>query len=299
MLPSPSHAVVGAVDPDRIAGFVQLFGFECAAEGTLPEKAARELYGLDGATREWVLSVPGAERGWLRIVRTPDAPREAGPFDHRPLAIDLYSRDIQRSLEIARTYDIQCRELVEYTVGPYEVMAFEAIGPERFKLNFIQANILTPCVLNADPDRLHSELHSLVWAVASAAETLPPWKESAGLEVLVDTHFGGPIISKLMGLPKPEVPVRFAVLADAEQNPVRFKFIEFSEERGVDVPDFPLAAGLFAAGFSVDDLEAAQQAMTGCTFGEVVEFDTPLHRGARSVTAVAPGGVRFELWQEG
>ena len=205
MLPSPSHAVVGAVDPDRIAGFVQLFGFECAAEGTLPAEAARELYGLDGATRELVLSVPGAERGWLRIVRTPNAPRQAGPFDHRPLAIDLYSRDIQRSLEIARTYDIQCHELVEYTVGPYEVKAFEAIGPERFKLNFIQANILTPCVLKADPDRLHSELHSLVWAVASAAETLPPWKESAGLEALVDTHFGGPIISKLMGLPKPEM----------------------------------------------------------------------------------------------
>jgi hypothetical protein len=298
MLASPNHVVVGAVDPDRVAGFVQLFGFERAAEAVLPAEAARALYGLDGETRERVLSVPGAERGWLRIVRTTEPPRPGGPFDHRPLAIDLYSRDIRESLEIARTYDIRCGELVEYTMGPYEIKEFVAFGPERLTLVLIQANILRPCVLKTDPDRLHSELNSLVWTVASAAEALPAWRERAGLEVLVDAHFGGPIVSRLMGLSQPEVPVRLAVLSDTAQNPSRFEFIEFCEEQGRDTPNFPLAAGLFAAGFSVDDLDAARLAMTDCTFSEPVAIDTPLHRGARAVGAVAPGGVRFELWQE-
>jgi hypothetical protein len=196
---------------------------------------------------------------------------------------------------------LTCKPLVEFSMGPFVVKEFEVVGPEHLLLALIETNAMRPCVFDKDPKRLHSEVHSVVWAVASVDEALPPWCNGAQLKTLIDTHFGGPIISKLMELPKPEVPVRFSVMADEPEKPIRLEFIEFTEETGKDVPQWPLAAGLFAAGYSVPDLERAQPTVakvTGKPCPEIVCVDSPIHPQARVVTAVAPGGVRFEVWQE-
>lgn len=299
MLSSPSHAVIGATDLDKMAAYFERFGFEPAAGGVLGGQAAAALYGLDGETEERLLSVPGAARGWLRLVKTPGARRETGPFDSRPIAVDIYTRDIETSLALAREGGYECGELVGYDVGPLKVKEAEIIGPDHTILVFIEANVMRPCVLADQPDRLHSELHSMVWAVRSAADVLPTWTEQGGLRTLIDTEFGGPIISKLMNLPKPEVPVRFVLMCDAEETPARFELIEFLEENGAEAPAMPLAGGLHAVGFSVDDLDAAMAALRSCEFDDVVELDTGLHPGATAVGGLAPGGIRFELWQEG
>lgn len=298
MLPSPSHAVVGSADLERMTEFFRLFGFEQVNEGTLPAESAKALYDLDGPTREVVLGIPGAKRGWLRLVETPHRFRETGPFDSRPIAIDLYSMDIVKSLEIAAAAGVKYGELVEYEVGPYHVKEAELVGPEHVVLVFIEANIRRPSILETDPDRLHSEVHSLVWAVTSAGEALPAWTEEAGLQKLIDTEFGGPTISRLMELPKAEVPVRFVLMCDADQTPARFEFIEFLKEDGAEVDSLPLAGGLHAAGFNVENIETAMKAMVSVQFGQVTAMDTMVHPDAIGVTGLAPGGVRFELWQE-
>ena len=68
---------------------------------------------------------------------------------------------------------------------------------------------------------------------------------------------------------------------------------KFFEDPGAAWPTWPLAGGLHAPGFSVASLEAAMAALPAAEYGAIAELG-----GQRAVTGVAPGGVRFELWQD-
>ena len=59
----------------------------------------------------------------------------------------------------------------------------------------------------------------------------------------------------------------------------------------------PLAAGLDAAAFLVDDLERAIEDLEGCTFSEPVPLESGARGIRRAVAGQAPDGIRFELWQ--
>ncbi|MCP3956433.1 MAG: hypothetical protein GY719_01130 [bacterium] len=292
MLSSPSHVVIGCSDLEKTERFLRHFGFEGEAGPELSAETAAALYGLDGPARQRVLRTPGADFGWARLVATPHGAREAGPYDARPIAIDFYTRDIHRSIEISRSADAEICQLVEFSLGPLEIQEVEVVGPDHLMVVFIGVNKLRPSVLDRDPDRLHSEIHSVVFSVQSAEASLPFWTETAGLQTLIDAPIKGPIISELMGLPRPDVPVRFALMCDDDSNPARFELLEFYEDPGAAQPTWPLAAGLHAPAFDVDDLDAVMAGLTGAELGTVVEVEQ-----ARAVSAVAPGGVRFEVWQ--
>jgi hypothetical protein len=61
---------------------------------------------------------------------------------------------------------------------------------------------------------------------------------------------------------------------------------------------WPLQAGLHAPAFGVDDLDAVVAVLApAASFGDVVEVESKVHGSARACSAVAPGGVRFELWE--
>ena len=292
MLASPSYAVIGCSDLEKTERFLLHFGFEGCNATELSPDASAALYGLEGLARQRILRTPGADFGRARLVATPHGVRESGPYDARPIAIDLYTRDIHRSIEISRSAGAEIQELVEYELGPLAIQEVEVVGPDHLVVVFIGVNKLRPSVLDRDPDRLHSEIHSVVFSVQSAEESLPFWTETAGLKTLIDAPIEGPIISKLMGLPRANVPVRFALMCDEDSNPARFELLEFYEDPGEVQPTWPLAAGLHAPAFDVDDLDAAMTALAGAEFGPVVEVDR-----SRAVSAVAPGGVRFEVWE--
>ena len=293
MLSSPSHAVVGCSDPERTERFLSHFGFEGAPASELTAGAAAALYGLAGAASQRVLRTPGADAGWVRLVATPHPARHPGTYDARPIAIDLYTRDIHRSIEISREAGAEIRDLVEYALGPIEVKEVEVVGPDHLVVVFIEVNKLRPSVLDRDPDRLHSEVHSVVFSVRSTDAALPFWTETAGLETLIDAKIEGPNISRLMDLPRDNVPVRFTLMCDGDSNPARFELLEFFDDPGDEQPTWPLAAGLHASGFTVEDLDQAIAGLEGAEFGAVGEVGDE-----RAVSAVAPGGVRFELWSD-
>ncbi len=292
MLSSPSHAVAGCTDLGVAEHFLAHFGLVGEAAAELSAGAAAALYGLEDSAAQRVLRTPGAGEGWVRLVETPHGARHGGPYDARPIAIDFYTRDIRRSIELSRQAGAEIRDLVEYALGPIEVKEVEVVGPDHLVVVFIEVNKLRPSVLDQDPDRLHSEVHAIVHSVQDTGAALPFWTEAAGLETLIDTRIDGPMISRLMGLPKDNVPVRFTLMCDGDSAPARFELLQFVDDPGEQQPSLPLAAGLHAPGFTVADLDQAMAALPAADFGTVVEVGRD-----RAVSAMAPGGVRFELWQ--
>lgn len=296
-LRSPRHAVVGASDLGAMIAFLERLGFERAGTGRLPADAAAALYGLDGEAAEAELRMPGAEQGGIRLVATPHAAGEHHVFARGPHAIDLYTSDMKRSLATAAEAGARCGEAASYRVGPLELIEAKAVGPDGFAVVFLQVARRRPSLLDREPGRLHSEVHSLVFTVESISEALPFWKERAGLQVFLDATIVEPAVCAFMGLPRRDVPIRLAMLADADSRPARLELLEFPKDPGPQIPSSPLHAGLHAAAFEVASVDAARERLGEAAFGPVVTVDTPLHARSRAATALAPGGVRFELWE--
>jgi catechol 2,3-dioxygenase-like lactoylglutathione lyase family enzyme len=292
MLSSPQHAVLGAIDVEALVAFLRRFGFAEEERSILPAPAAAALYGLDAPARQIRLGVPGASRGWIRIVETPHAPSRRGPFDRGPHAVDLYTRDIRRSVALAAEAGASCGPIGAYSVGPLAIEEAKVTGPAGLPLVFIQVARRRPSALDRDAERLHSEVHSIVWAVDSLDASLPFWRDRAGLRPFLDATIREPAVARFMGLPRPEAPVRLAMMADAEVSPARLEILEFPEDPGAPAAGLPLREGLHAPAFRVDDLERAIGRLSDAGFGPVASLD-----GARAVSGVAPGDVRFELWQ--
>ena len=292
MLRSPTHAIVGSQKPDTTCDLLQRFGFVRKTERQLSAEAARALYALDVPVRQCEMVAPGADRGGIHVVETPHASSRFGPFDPRPVAIDLYTRDIGKSLRIAQGAGLHCGQLVDYAVGPLQLKEVEVEDDDGLRLVFLELENRRPSLLDQAPDRLHSEVHSIVFAVPSAEDAVTLWRDGAGLDVLVDAPIRGPVISQLMGLPKDEVPIRFVLFCDEEAHPARLEVIEFIEDPAPPRTSGPLRAGLHAAAFQVDDLEAAMERLGRCTFRTPAEVE-----GRRGVAGEAPGGLCFELWQ--
>jgi hypothetical protein len=298
-LPSPSHLVIGATAPEASVEFLELFGFVPTRRGELPAEAARLLYGVPGPAPEVVLEVPGAESGWLRVVGTPNPARTVAPLDNRPLALDLFSTDIERSQALAREAGFHVSPVAVHQFGPLTIKEVEVKGPDALVVTLLETPARRPSVLDQEPSRLHSEVHALVWSVQEIDRWLPFWQRQAGHQVLTDATFDSPGMGAVLGVPDKTLRLRLAVFADSEARPVRLEMLEFLGEEVDSHPDFPLAGGLYAPAFTVEALGAAASTLDGAQLGEVVEVENDVHGRARAVSGRAPGGLRFELWEEG
>lgn len=298
-LPSPSHLVIGATAPAASVEFLELFGFVPTRQGELEEEEARLLYGVPGPTPEVVLEMPGAERGWLRLVGTPNPARAFAPLDNRPLALDLFSTDIERSQALAREAGFHVSPVAVHQFGPLTIKEVEVRGPDELVVTLLETPARRPSVLDREPGRLHSEVHALVWSVEEIDRWLPFWQQRAGHQVLTDATFDSPGMGAVLGVPDKTLRLRLAVFADPEAQPVRLEMLEFLGEEVASHPTFPLAGGLHAPAFTVREIDAAGSTLEGAELGEVVELENEVHGRARAVSGLAPGGLRFELWEEG
>ena len=299
MLPSPSHAVIGCSDVQETAAFFRLYGFQGTATGILPQEAAAVLYGLNQEAEEMLLHVPGADLGYLRLVSTPNAERHFAALDNRAFAIDLFTTDITESIAISDAAGFDSSPVATHHFGPLTIQEVEIKGPDHVVLTLLATPTRRPSILDTEPDRLHSEVHALVWSAKDLDRLLPFWVEQAGHQKLTDAVFDSPEMGAVLGVPDRQIQARLAVFADEEARPIRLELIEFVGEPAADHPNFPLAAGLHAPALQVANLEKTCKQLQGAELGEVVSLDTPLHPNARAVTAQAPGNLRFELWQEG
>ncbi|MEI6666664.1 MAG: hypothetical protein WCP29_00810 [Acidobacteriota bacterium] len=294
----PLSAIVGATTPDAVVTIYRAFGFEVWGQQAIGAAAAAALYGLAGPTRQVVMAPPGAPRGWLTIVETPNEGPHPGPYDNGPHAIDLYSRDVNQSAALADAAGSPSGPVVRYQMGPFDVREVKTVGPDHLVSVFIEVQRRRPSVLDADPARLHSEVHSAVWTVDRIDDVLPFWTEQAGLTLLLDATAREPEVGRFMGLPRLDTPVRLVVLADHTSAPIRLEFVEFPEESGGAFDTWPLRGGLHAIALGVDRLDVAMTAMPGARFGPVTMRPCGPSGGlVPAVAGLAPHGTRFELWE--
>jgi catechol 2,3-dioxygenase-like lactoylglutathione lyase family enzyme len=289
-LTSPTHAVVGSHDVEATVKFFTCLGFEPATRRPIPSEAASALYGLESATEEVELTAGGSLRGAICIVGTPRRATPCGPFDVGGYDLSLYTTDLDRSAEVAARAGAHVGPVAVLKLGPVVMRQQQAIGPEGIRIVFIQSSHRRPSILDDDPKRVHSEVHSIVWCVESIERAAPFWRR-AGLAQAFDAPIADPAVSTLLELSRPLVPIRMSLFSDDSLSPSRFELLEFPEDglsrprEGVPPP------GIWALGFGVPDVASAISALQGGSFGEAV-FLEPARRAA---TGEAPGGVRFEL----
>ena len=299
MLPSPRDVVVGASDLDRTAEFLAIFGFEESASAVLPADAARALYGLAGPAAERIMAVPGVELGRVRLVATPNPPRSFAPFDARPFAIDLFSTDIEASIAVAARSGYSASPITDHRFGPVLIREVEIIGPDHLVMTILQPSAgRRSSVLDTDPSRLHSEVHAFVWSDTGLDRVLPYWQER-GLDKLTDAVLETPGMGALVGVPDEDVGMRLVVLADEHARPIRVEFVDFLGKPSSPQPSLPLAAGLHAPAFEVQEIGAAATALAPAEVGDVVAVDNAAHPGTRAATVVSPAGHLFEIWENG
>lgn len=293
MLRSPSHAVIGTTDAAPLAAFLGRLGFAAAGEHDLDAAAALALYGLAAPTTQTLLLADGRPGGALRLVATPHAAPTPSPFDRGPLVLDVYTTDIEAVRDRAVDGGATAGHLGTIELGPLVMRQVALTGPDGLRVVLVEANHRRPSLLDDDGvGRDTSELHSVLWSVDDIDAAAPFWTDEAGLTQAHVFPVGLPVVSRIMGLPGEQHDLRMNLLVDAEQCPVRIELFEFSGDPGGDRPTWPLQAGLHAIAFEVDDLDAATAGLAGAAFG------TPVPVAAqRAVTGVAPGGVRFELWE--
>lgn len=296
VLDSPESAIVGATDLAAMTAFLRPFDFEEAGTVQVPESAARQLYGLEAATHGVRLSVPGAPAGGLQVIATPQAAHPHGPTDQGAHAIDLYTRDIEKSLRTAEAAGAKVGPISSYKVGPLTLSEAKADGPDHFELVFLQVDRRRSSRLDHLESAVNSEVHSFVWIVRQIDECLPFWRDEAGLISYLDVTMREPAIAAFMGLPRPDAPLRLAMMADAGGKASRFELIEFPEDPGPVAPSWPLRGGLFAPLFRTGDLGEAMKRLPSARFGEPAEI-AENGRRVPAVAGLAPGGVRFEVRQ--
>ncbi len=299
MLPSPIDVVVGASDMEAAARFLELFGFDRGATAELPTDAAKVLYGIEAPVQELVMVVPGAPRGRVRLVATPNPARNFARFDARPFAIDLFSTDMDKSVALAVAGGYHSSPITIHRFGPVTIHEVEITGPDKLIVTLLQPSAgRRPTVLDDDPERLHSEVHAFVWSDTDLDKHIGYWTNH-GLQTLMDAVLETPGLGALVGAPEDDIKMRLTVFADDDARPIRVEFVEFLGKASTSQPSLPLAAGLLAPAFEFADLDAAIEALAPATVGEIVAVDTAVHPKMRAATAVTPGGHRFEVWERG
>lgn len=250
------HAVVGASDLATSVAFVEALGFEVVARRSLPAETADVLYALPTAVDEVVLAAPGAAAGAVRLVATP-LPRPAhDPYRRGGHALDLYTTDIERSLALSAEAGAHVGPLADYDFGPIHLRQGQATGPDGVPWVFVEIAHRLPSLLDTEPERLHSELHSTVWAVDDLDATTAWWTDVVGLDLRSRFPITEPAVPAFMGLPRPTT-LAMSVLTGPGAAAPRFELLAYDDEPGTHVPVVPLVAGGTIPVLESDDLGAA------------------------------------------
>lgn len=281
----PDHAVVGVSDPAASTALLVGLGFVVLDERRLAREAAEALYGLGHlpAVREVALAVPGSATGGVRLVGPlPVRPgRDDDPYRRGGHALDLYSTDLDASLTTSGALGAATGPLADYDFGPVHLRQGMATGPDDLPLVFVEIAHRLPSVLDRRPDRLHSELHSVVWAVDDIDAATTVWTDVVGLELRSRFPITEPAVSAFMGLPRPTA-LTMSVLTGPGAAAPRVELLAYDGEPGEHLPARPLQAGgtapvLRAEGQALVGL-LARLAAAGAEVGPAV--DVPALDGA-------------------
>ena len=298
ILRSPDHVLIGSNDPETQATFWTAMGFEVVSRTTLCGDLAR-VYGTAEGSREITLAVPGASAGGIRLVAVEQEQVAMGSWEHGPVAVDLYTRDMDRALALAVSAGATHKGRMVYEFSTMRLEEGKTTGPDGVRLVFISNSTRRPSVLDSDAARLHSEVHSIVNIVASVDTFSAGWANGAGLTVLGYAVIASPGLADLMELPK-VVSARMGLFCDAAITPIRYEALEFvgldASDPSVLVPQWPLRPGQPLGVFVVEVVDFNDALFALDSYGFTMEGDVTLTAsGTRVAMGVDPCGIRFEL----
>ncbi|MFT5223103.1 MAG: hypothetical protein ACI867_001413 [Glaciecola sp.] len=288
---APSAVVVGATDLGATAAFLGHFGFVEATSGKLDGSHARDLYGLEGATKTRLMVQPGSRGGHISLVQTPHAGTVRGVFDQGPLALDIYTTDLDADLASLNDAGVAVGTPGRLELGPLVMRQVQITAPDGWRLVLVEANHRRPTVLDAPGHKgRHSEVHSQLWTVPDLDEAAAEWIKAG----FAQTHvfpIAHPELAKILELPSPDTGLRMNLLVGDEQDPVRVELVEFPDNPGApEVTDSVLRAGVHALWFVVDDLD-------GPVASRLTDARRVVTKRGEAVVGLL-GGVRVECWQK-
>ena len=108
-----------------------------------------------------------------------------------------------------------------------------------------------------DPERLHSELHTVV-LVVDDHDAAVAFFEAGGLSTVFDGEMAGPEFERLVGMPEGAT-LRLAFLGGPEHQPARFEIMSFTGVDGADRVGDPV--GIQRVVFTCDDVDGTRAAL--------------------------------------
>ncbi|MFI0371923.1 hypothetical protein ACH35V_29005 [Actinomadura sp. 1N219] len=305
-------ALVGVTDfAPHLDFFGGRLGYEVAAEGEVPGPVAAALWGTGPSGVEAIaLSAAGADTGQIHLVRVPEPLAPAARphnLDIGLIGIDMYARDIETAhARFAEAGIGWSTPPATYAVaaGDQEVTVTQGVcpAPDGTAVVFVQpAAARGTAAWDADPERLYTELTSVVCHVPDADAEIAFWgPDGLGMSLWYDVVFSSPGFDAVADLP-PGTRMRLAFLAG--ERTARIEVTSAEGEHRVDRrPVQRPGRSLGHSGWTVRtrDLAAALDTVRR-TGGQVtaapIETDDPLHGKATATTATTPNGVPVTLYE--
>lgn len=241
-----------------------------------------------------LLTAGGSEVGRLRLELL-DNPSGAGdadtaPWDPGARLLGIYSRDLDVTVEGMRAAGGEPRDAVSYPYGSSTLSEMVGRGTDGVwwtaPLAVTGQHRPSPAFAS-DPDRTHSELHTVVLVVDDHDEALR-FFTAGGLVTVFDGTMQGGQFEDLVGMP-PGASLRLSFLGGEEHLPARWELMSFTGVSGVDRSASPL--GIHEVRYRCQDVQRTRRALLDA--GGTAPFD-----GAPDVV-VGPVGVRIKLVEEG
>lgn len=305
-------AIIGARDFGPHLGFFRdRLGYEVAAEGTVPAAVADALWGTGpGDVDTMALAAAGADTGRIHLVRVPEpfAPAERPHnLDVGLIGIDMYTKDIEAAHTRFAADGIDWSTppaTYGVAVGDQEVMVTQGVcpAPDGTVVVFVRpAAVRGTAAWEADPERLYTELTSVVCHVPDADAEIAFWgPDGLGMSLWYDVVFSSPGFDTVAGLPS-GTRMRLAFLAG--ERTARIEVTSAEGEHRVDRRPFQRPGrALGHSGWTVRtrDIGAALETVRrtgGRVPGDPVETGDPLHGKAAVAAATTPNGVSVTLYE--
>lgn len=250
------EAVVACPDvAARTEFLVSAFGFEV----------------LHAANGEALLGAPGAPSGRIRLreVAGPVA-SDVAVWDIGPRLLGIYSHDLDATFTAINEAGGASRVPVTYPYGTASLSELVADSGDGvwWTVPLAVPGAHRPSdAYAADPERLHSELHTAV-LVVDDHDAARAFFEAGGLEVVFDGEMSGAPFDELVGMSL-EASLRLTFLGDADHLPARFELMSFT---GVDAVDRTQQAhGIQRLVFVCDDAAATRQALIAAGAEELAD----------------------------
>lgn len=252
-----TEVVIGANDVAAAVAFFELFGFAPVGEMVIDEAESAALFGLAGpagATRLAATLRPGSAT--LLIVSTPLAGSAPTGWSTGPRALDVYTRDLDATMSIARDAGFLISPVGGLSAGPMTMRQAMVHGPGALSVVFVETSHRRSSVLDTHPVASHSEPHSVVWVVSDHAAEVAWWTTGGwttegmwdeGLTAGPTISFSEPSISDELDLAERPTPITMTMLSDTAVGPIRLELMTFDDHQSPTPAPIPhLEPGLFA-----------------------------------------------------